>query len=416
MDSCSLDKKKPLQEKMLTLYGGAYLNKGGTAIAYGTLKVLKELNIDHRYIIDPEPFSSDFFKSQDLIPIYRYSDVLSRKPMPSISPRYTFEPLIKCLVNSYSPEIRRLHGAPIWHIGDSPFSDKRSSLSIVGQVIALRSLKNVIGGKVVIGGISLGYPRTKVGMTVLRDFFKSVDHIFVRGSKTRVTLMRLNVPDEKMTEICDFAYHLNMKSSNRSKKYASLIKNADKPSVALILRDFASGQLRLSYLNAIRRLIQNLTELGYNILFIPTSYAYLVPENDQIFLKNILNINDSNILMIKDLTPEEIIHLFSSFDFIISARLHGAVYGTLANVPTIHLYEEKKSLEVITDIFGETIPLIKLSDFAEGDGLDRVLNSMVKLIRHKDTVATNIRLCIENARRESLSRLIDTIEDKHLLE
>ena len=51
-------KNESLCDRTLTLYGGTYLNKGGAAIAYGTLKALKELGIDYGYIIDPEPFFS----------------------------------------------------------------------------------------------------------------------------------------------------------------------------------------------------------------------------------------------------------------------------------------------------------------------------------------------------------------------
>ena len=157
-------KNESSNERTLTLYGGTYSNKGGAAIVYGTLKVLKELGIGYRYVIDPEPFFPiEFFNSFNLTPIYRYSDLLYKKPFSSISPLYTFNPFIKCLIKSYSPQVKQLRGIPLWHIGDSPFSDRRSSLSIIGQVIALQSLKTVMNGKVIIGGISLEYPRTKVG-------------------------------------------------------------------------------------------------------------------------------------------------------------------------------------------------------------------------------------------------------------
>ncbi len=415
MKTCST-KSDESHEKNLVLYGGAYLNKGGTAIAYGTLKVLKELNINFNYMIDPEPFPSEFFLSYNLTPIYRYSDVLTKRPMPSISPIYTFEPFIKCLINSYNPQIRQLRGNTIWHIGDSPFSDKRSSLSIIGQVIALSSLKKAVGGKAIIGGISLGYPRTKIGIRVLRDFFKSIDHIFIRGLETCETLKRLDVPSNKMTQICDFAYHLDMKSSSRSNKYSSLVKSTGSQAIALILRDYAEGQVRIDYIHSIKGLVSKLNEIGYRIFFIPTSYAYLIPENDLIFLEKVLNISDSEILDIRDLTPEEIIHVFSNFSFIISTRLHGAVYGTLANVPTIHLYEERKSLEVIRDIFGETIPLINLSDFSKAGGVNRIISLLEILEKERNVITSRIKYSIERARRESLTILNDSIEVEKLLD
>ena len=137
--------------------------------------------------------------------------MLCKKPLKSISPLYTFNPFIKCLIKSYSPQIRQLSGIPLWHIGDSPFSDRRSCLSIVGQVIALQSLKTAINGKVIIGGISLEYPRTKIGELALRHFFKSVDYFFIRGSQTYNHLLKLGVPQDKMSKICDFAFHLDKK-------------------------------------------------------------------------------------------------------------------------------------------------------------------------------------------------------------
>ncbi|HHE40189.1 MAG TPA: hypothetical protein ENL10_01655, partial [Candidatus Cloacimonetes bacterium] len=108
-------KDKSSTDRTLTLYGGTYLNKGGAAIAYGTLKVLKELGIDYEYVIDPEPlFSAEFFTSFNLTPIYRYSDVLCKKPLKSVSPLHTFNPFIKCLIKSYSPQIKQLRGIPLW--------------------------------------------------------------------------------------------------------------------------------------------------------------------------------------------------------------------------------------------------------------------------------------------------------------
>ena len=183
-----------IKSPRFVLYSGAYLNKGGAAIAYGTLKVLTELDMIDGSIIDPEPqFPIEFFDSYNLNQIYRYSDTLSTVPLKSISPIYLAKPFIKCLLNSNMPEIKNLHASPIWHIGDSPFSDYRSSLSIIGQVIALHSLKRSINGKVIIGGISLEYPRTKIGELVLKHFFKTVDYFYIRGTQTRNNLFKLGM-------------------------------------------------------------------------------------------------------------------------------------------------------------------------------------------------------------------------------
>ena len=360
-------------------------------------------------------FPAEFFTSFNLTPIYRYSDVLCKKPLKSVSPLHTFDPFIKCLIKSYTPQIKQLRGIPLWHIGDSPFSDRRSCLSIVGQVIALQSLKTAINGKVIIGGISLENPRTTVGWLTLRHFFKSVDYFFIRGSQTYNHLLKLGVPHDKMSKICDFAFHLDKKNSEESDKCSEQVRESNKPTIALILRDYSHGIHRENYINNIRELVSEL-ERDYNIFFIPTAYSFFTPENDLVFLEKVLGVESRQILNIKDFSPEEIISIFSNFDVVISARLHGAVYGALANVPTIHLYEDRKSLEVITEVFGEIVPLIKLSDFAGSDGVNEIIKIVGDLLRNKDEISPEIKSRIKIARESTINELKHSLEEKHLLE
>ena len=55
-------KNESSREQRLTIVGGTYSNKGGLAIVNGTFKVFKELDIDFRYIVDPESsFPIEFF-------------------------------------------------------------------------------------------------------------------------------------------------------------------------------------------------------------------------------------------------------------------------------------------------------------------------------------------------------------------
>lgn len=392
----------------MILYGGTYLNKGGAAIAQGTFEVLKKLNIDFKVIIDPEPPLESLSNKFDLRPIYRYSDSLCSKDMPSISPLYTFKPFLKCLINSHSNSIKELKGTPIWHIGDSPFSDQRSYLSVVGQVVALNTLRSAIGGQVIIGGISLDYPRTKMGKLALKNLFGSkVEYTFIRGQYTHKHLEALGVPDEKMAMICDFAFHLEKTDTKNSQIVSECINQLDGPSVALIFREYASGKDRENYIQNIKILASKLEEKGYNVFFVPTAYAYLIPENDQIFIAKMLNVDPKQVINIKDLAPGEIISVFSNFDAVISARLHGAVYGTLAHVPTIHLYEGYKSLEVIGDVFGDVVPLIKISDFTNNSGLNKILEIVDK--EDKDEVSLKIKSCIKKARTQSIPVLKDDL-------
>ena len=217
-----------------------------------------------------------------------------------------------------------------------------------------------------------------------------------------------------MSKICDFAFHLDKKNSEESDKCSEQVRESNKPTIALILRDYSQGMRRENYIKNIRKLVSEL-ERDCDIFFIPTAYSFFTPENDLVFLEKVLCAESRQILNIKDFSPEEIISIFSNFDVVISARLHGAVYGALANVPTIHLYEDRKSLEVITEVFGETVPLIKLSDFAGSDGLNEIIKIVGNLFREKDEISSEIKLRIKVARESTIDELKYSFEVKYLL-
>ncbi len=394
-------------EEKFVLYGGTYLNKGGAAIAYGTLKALREIDVNFQHIIDPEPFFP--FDSLSLNAIYRFSDVLSIKPIDSITPISTFNPFIKCLLKSYSREINQLKGFHIWHIGDSPFSDSRSALSVVGQVMALESLKRAVKSEVIIGGVSIDYPKTRLGKHIIKKYFGDY-YFYVRGKYTFKNLLDLDVPKKNMVTICDFAFHLNRTESERIKQLTNTHMESEKPLVALCLRDYSHGEKRQKNIECIKKLIQILRE-DYKVFLVPTSYAYLKPENDYIFVKDILQIDDEDIIIVRDMTPGEIIYLFSFFDIVISSRLHGAVLGALSNVPTIHLFEGGKSLEVLGEVFGEILPLILISDFIKDGGIEELVTLISTMIEMDNDLSSQLNTCIKIAKANSIVRLRETIND-----
>lgn len=392
-------------EDEFVLYGGTYLNKGGAAIAYGTLKTLREINISFQHIIDPEPFFP--FDSLNLNAIYRFSDVLSIKPIDSINPISTFNPFIKCLLKSYSSEITQQKGSHIWHIGDSPFSDSRSALSVAGQVIALESLRRAVQSDVIIGGVSIGYPKTSLGRYLTKRYFCNY-HFYVRGSYTFNTLLRLGVSKNNMVPICDFAFHLDKIKSDRVQQLANTLVESDKPIVGLCFRDFSYGGMQKKNIDCIHKLTRLLRE-KYVVYFIPTSYSYLKAENDYLFIKDTIQIDDKYIISIRDLSPGEIITLFSFFDAIVSSRLHGAVLGSLANVPTIHLYEGEKSLEVLGEVFGEIVPMRSILDFINGSGVEELAKLISRMIDMKEDLSLQLNDSIILAKTNSTERLKESI-------
>lgn len=397
----------------LILYNGTYLNKGGAAIAYGTLKVLRKLGLKFRYIVDPDPNFP--FKEMDLTPIYRYSDTFSVNPIPSVNPLYTAEPFLRCLINSSSKDIRQFKGLPIWHIGDSPFGDTRSGLSIIGQIVSLSSLKHALGSRAVVGGVSLAQPVTKVGKFALPKFFKyDVDYTYTRGEYTNKNLASWGIKENKYSAICDFAFHLDKDNTyslpQDVKARFSSASISGKLKIALVLRDFKSGDISAKYLLQVRQLINELEENNYELYYIPTTYAFLIPENDYHYLTNILHIPQNRIINIRDNTPSEIISVMSNFDCVISTRLHGAILGTLAHIPTIHLYEGNKSLEVLEMVYDNLVPMVNLSDFTLHNSTKGILSLIDEMIHDSSSLSTNLEKCIHQAREISLEHIMDTYQ------
>jgi polysaccharide pyruvyl transferase WcaK-like protein len=398
----------------VVLYYGTYLNKGGAAIAYGTLTALQQLGIDCRYIVDPEPFQDGFFNQFNLHPIYRYADAFASQSLPSLNMAHTIGPLIKCVANSLSPDVRGLRGFPLWHIGDSPFSDRRSIQSLVGQIISLETLRAAThASPVIFGGVSIDYPTTSIGQYLTKRCFKNY-YFFARGNNTRSNLLKLGVDEQNITIIADFAFQLDGRATDRTESLRSITERAQKPLIALCLRDYGEGQRRARYLNSILRLTK-LIEQDFGILYVPTSYSFLEAENDYLFLKRALGVKDAQIINIKDLTPWEIITVFSHVDAVVSARLHGAVYGTLANTPTIHLYDSGKSLEVLRDVFGQNVPLVSFGAFTDGSGIEAIIEALYDLIDAKANVAAVLKSCVQRARKESLQTLKTTLGLRNLL-
>lgn len=268
--------------KDLIVLGGTYSNKGGLAIVEGTLKTFRDLGINVRCIVDPDPsFPDEFFKNYKITPIYRWLHILKGKR--------TMQNLIKsfilCLKNSYSHQIRELKNLPIWYIGDSSLNDHRSVISLFGQIVNLLSLKFVINGQLLINA-SMGYMRTRIGEMSLQLFLKYADHFFVRGYSSYNNLIRLGVPSKKITVILDFAFYLDKVKTTRSKEYSKLINESERP-IALIFKPPPKSINKVSYINTIKKLTSKL-EQKYICFFIPTSYSSDIMENDLIFYKRLI--------------------------------------------------------------------------------------------------------------------------------
>ena len=388
-----------MSERKMILLGGTYSNKGGESIIRGTLKVLRNLNVSFEYIVDPDPsFPNEFYDKENLTPIFRWSKSFLKYP----EPLNKFIALLDCLRKSNDPRLKNTK-VPIWYIGDSSLNDYHSVLSLMGQIVNLLTLKKVVGGKLIINA-SLGYTRTKLGEFLLKAFLKNCDLFLVRGSNSSAILKRLGVNPSKIYIICDFAYHIEKIETEKSVKYSKIIRDQGKPVVGLIFKPIYRVKNK-DYISVIEKVSSNLSK-EYQIFFIPTSYSHLHSENDLIFLERH---GFKPILNLTNFTPEEIISIFSNFEFTVTTRLHGAVFSILAGIPTIHIYEADNSLDVIGDPFGDLLPLIHLHEFLRNP--DRAIEEEKRLVQVRDEIASEMTRRVERIRKNSIDTLKAVLEE-----
>lgn len=386
--------------KKLALLSGTYTNKGGLAIVYGTLKLLNDLGIKIKYIVDPDPsFPEEFYTKFNLKPIFRWSDKFGDGETKSLTLVSSFKLFIRLLKNSFNPEIKQMKNCPIWYIGDSSLNDYGSVMALFGQIINIMSLKAVTRGKLIINA-SMGYMRTKKGEILFRSILSSVDYFLVRGSASYANVSQRGVTDNRISTVCDMAFFLERASTSQSESIINEIPKSNKPTVALIFKDYSNSGERKEYITKIHELNEELKK-QFNVLFVPTAYVPYKRENDVEFLKEI-GIN--RVLDISSLNPEEIIDVFSHFDVVITLRLHGAVYSALAGTPTYHIYEAPNSIDVIQDTFGDIMPLTHISEFIKMKPGD-IIKRIDPMIDNKQQIGAKMRERIENSKTTTREKI-----------
>lgn len=391
--------------KKLVLLSGTYTNKGGLAIVYGTLKLLNDLGIKTKYIVDPDPsFPEEFYTIFNLKPIFRWSDKFGDGETKSLTLSSSIKLFMRLLKNSRNPKIKQMENCPIWYIGDSSLNDYGSVMALFGQIINLWSLKRVTGGKLIVNA-SMGYMRTKKGEIIFRSFLNSIDYFLVRGSASYANVSQRGVADNRISTVCDMAFFLERSSTSHSDGIIRKIPKSNKPTVALIFKDYSNSDHRGDYIAKIHELNGEL-EKQFNVLFVPTAYVPYKRENDAIFLKEI-GIN--RVLDISSLNPGEIIDVFSHFDVVITSRLHGAVYSALAGTPTYHIYEAPNSIDVIQDTFGATIPLIHIYEFIKIKPED-VIAKIKTMIDKKQQIGSDMREKIDNNKSKTREKVRSVLE------
>lgn len=287
----------------------------------------------------------------------------------------------------------------LYCLGGARFGDK-FAIHVIGEIVNACYKKKILNASLVIGGISIASSDNGFLFGKLyQKFLNQITHLFVRDNISYSNLIKYDFPPEKCSVICDFAYWLDPLKSQRS---MDIMAKLDESSKGFPLIGIAPGMdiksSKTEFLMSWCHLIQTLYDRGYSIALIPTSHnpKCLTPPHDKDdygfchLINSKLNLN-LPIIQTKQLEPEEIIEFMRKFDCVISARMHGAVFSTIANVPTIHIYNEQKGLGFFSTFFNNAVRLYSLEEFLDYSKFhSNLINDLENLLNVKDPYSKTI--------------------------
>lgn len=359
----------------LILLRALYSNIGDLAIYKGTMNVFSQLQIEPKYILDPEPtFPAGYLESYNLKPVYTFPSLIEKEIQQSkknfvnyLMPTLHLPSDLLCMLKM------RKEIDCLYCLGGARFGDK-FAFHVVGEILNTCYKKKILNADLVIGGVSIAQSGDSYLFNKFYEkFLNQITHLFVRDNISYSNLKRYDLPPEKYSIICDFAYWLNPLQSQRSKDIRGTIEESSEGRIIIgIAPGMDIESSKTEYLVSWCRLIRNLCDRGYDIVLIPTSHnpKCLTPPHDKDdygfchLINSELNLN-LPILQTKQFEPEEIIEIMGVFDCVISARMHGAIFSTIANVPTIHIYNEKKGLGLFNTFFNNSVRLYSLEQFLD---------------------------------------------------
>jgi len=251
-------------------------------------------------------------------------------------------------------------------------------------------------------------------------FLNQITHLFVRDNISYSNLVKYDFPPEKCSIICDFAYWLNPLRSQRSME---IMTKLDESSKGFPLIGIAPGMdiksSKTEFLISWCHLIRTLYDKGYSIALIPTSHnpKCLTPPHDKDdyglchLINSKLNLN-LPIIQTKQLEPEEIIEFMKKFDCVVSARMHGAIFSTIANVPTIHIYNEEKGLGLFNTFFNDAVRLYSLEEFLD---YSRFHSNLIRDLEELLDVKNPYSEAINNMKKISSKRIYDVFVNLGLI-
>ncbi len=247
--------------------------------------------------------------------------------------------------------------------------------------------------RIAFGGVSIAtsddIPSQVFCHTLYKKSIGEIDYIFARDLKTSNFLKKLQFPADKFSLICDFAFFINPKKTARVNEIESVICGLNIVGVIINVSKLKHPKIKFNNAYFVRTLkfIRKLIASGFYVLLIPLSIStrplnqtYAQDDREACAVINERLKTNLPILPTETLEPEEIIQIIKNLKGLISiGRLHGSIFGCLANVISIHIYFENKSM-VLNNLVKD-YPLFHSKEWLENPTIDDTIINLIKTSR-----------------------------------
>jgi polysaccharide pyruvyl transferase WcaK-like protein len=352
-----------------------YSNLGDIAILKGTLNVFEKLGIHPKFIFDPEPFfPENYFENMGITAVHTFPSKVEYKILQNGGSNKITNYLIP--LSGFTKELffrKKNEINYLYCIGGSRFGIEQGKY-VVAEILNVLYKKKLLGSELIIGGASISKHNTGKWFNKLYGIFaNNVNYAFVRDNISYSNLTEY-LPKNKCSIICDFAYWIHPSVTKNTLNVSKFIADHSKGKKAIAIFPGLNLKSKDEYISHLCKLINELNDENYSIFLIPTfNHPYLKDDNDVCLNINSILKFKTNIIETKNLQPEELIQIISEFDGVISSRLHGAIFATLANVPTVHIYSEHKGKGFFSTYFKNNVCLISIDDILKSNMTKKIL-------------------------------------------
>lgn len=272
----------------------------------------------------------------------------------------------------------------------------------VGEALQAGNYKKMTGAKLVLGGASVARGQDLLSKlyasTMYQRFIARVDYAFVRDRQSLAYLSR-RIGPERVVLTRDLALCMDLGGGSRTGRDWGEGTVGIVPG-AVALKDRWGGY-DPALLRRALDLIGRLREAGHPVVLIPTSVSRNPLDrtwsDDTVACQALVGAygGEIDVLATEKMGPEELVQTMRGLAGVVSiGRLHGAMFGGMAGVPTAHVARERKS-EALQEAFDDVL-MCWMDEWRR----DPRMNDLI-VRKIEEGAAVDRRALLESYRRET---------------